>query len=578
MSCSSAQLDEVKRKTTEHWNRSDDAEWYIQNLLPLEMECAQQRVEECDTLALLIGFSEDPLLQTIWKYRPQRIVLVLNFKYFDNQGKAQSGTLRAEEWIEHIKIMIQQGFCPETAIPQFGKRSGERNDIAIAAEEAKPDWVFRELRDRLLPDQRAGKRIVVDITGAKKNMASGAFLFAAYAGGDISYVDFEEYHPQKRRPLGYTCRIGTQPNPYRILGLRDWERVQKLYEQFAFGSAAVEVKQIFKTMDGSLADADGSGTYFSDEQRQSVERLEKVLSVLDMWDNGDYTSAWQLWQTPDKDGGKSLQCQMPGFPLPHVIEYLGSQNWPSAAGKDASAFLQEHRELKRGTTTPADSIFNHPDLLLAYAFDERDKINRLIRCQNDYRSAFLRSAGLDELLLKARIAILWLSDNLLLSGKPRTDFSDEHLKFGGLADYASADNLRDFLFGVNRRNPNDPATLRIRYWDAAQQKDVALSRKHSSVLAMSEYWNHPECTINHETLVDLRGEAIHTHLSIPVFYAHAAYNIVDQALKDCVDNWVPLLKKQIPAYQPWQLSWSDLCTHCRLDFLPALPSSKEQAT
>lgn len=566
---------ELERRTGEHWNRNN-IKWYIENLLPLEMEYAQQQVEQCDTLALLIGFSEDPLLQTIWKYRPKRIVLILNFKYRDNDGKEQKGKRRAEDWVEYIQFMVQQGFCHESAIPRFDKPADGHRDIAIATEEAKPDWVFRELRDRLLPDQHAGKRIVVDITGAKKNMASGAFLFAAYAGADISYVDFEDYHPQKRRPLGYTCRIGTQPNPYRILGLRDWERVQKLYEQFAFRNAAVEIEQILKEMGGGLADATGTGMYFNNQQRKAVERLRRVLEVLDEWDNGDYTSAWQHWIASENGSDASLKSQMPQFPLPDVIERLGSRNWPSAAGKAAIAFLQEHRKLKRGDTAPEDSIFNRPDLLLSYAFDERDKIGRLIRYQNDYRSAFLRSAGLDELLLKARVAILWLTDDLLISGKVRTDFNDEQLKFRGLADYSSADNLRDFLRSVNRRNPNDPATLSIRYWDATQQKDFKLSRKDGSVRTMDEYWNLSGCAIDHETLVDLRGEAIHTHLSISIAYAEAAYCIANSAFNDFVNNWVALLNKQSVPVHTWDLPWRCLCTHCGLNFLPAVLSTKEQ--
>lgn len=566
-------LEELEKSTNDHWARNDPT-WYIQNLLGHEMEYAQQQVEDCDTLALLIGFSPDPLLQTIWKYRPERIVLVLNHRY-----GTQPGRHRADEYVTWIGQMVSMGYCPATASDRLSNSTTTREDIAIANAEAQPDWIFRQLRDRLLPDQRVGKRIVVDITGAKKNMASGAFLFAAYAGADISYVDFEEYHPEKRRPLGYTCRIGTQPNPYRILGLRDWERVQKLYEQFAFRSAAIEVERLLMEMGVGLASAAGAGMYFDDKQRQAVERLRKTLLVLDRWDNGDYTSAGQTWQQPESNSSASLQSQMQGFLLPHAIEYLGSRNWPSAEGRAASEFLRTHLELKHGKTAPGDSVFNQPDLLLTYAFDELEKIERLIRYQNDYRSAFLRSAGLDELLLKARVAILWLSDHLLLSGQPRKDFDDEHLKFRGLADYSSADNLRDFLCGINRKNPGEPAYLQVKYWNGGKRQDYKLTRKVPPEMIMNKYWNQPRCAIDHETLVDLRGEAIHTHLSIPAGYADAAYEIAACALTDFVDHWGALLNKPAaPTHQPWHLAWNDLCKICKLDFLPALPSTKEETT
>lgn len=96
---------------------------------------------------------------------------------------------------------------------------------------------------------------------------------------------------------------------------------------------------------------------------------------------------------------------------------------------------------------------------------------------------------------------------------------------------------------------------------------------------MNPYWQLPNFPIDHEVLVKLRGEAIHTHLSIPAAYAEAAHHIVDHALTDFVDNWVALLgKPPVPVHHTWKLPWGDLCTHCGLDFLPALPSTKEQAT
>lgn len=561
MSNAPISLADLETLTGDHWARNDST-WYIQNLLGHEMEYAQQQVEDCDTLALMVGFSPDPLLQTIWKYRPERIVLVLNHKY----GK-QPGKHRADEYVMWIGQMVSMRYCPSTAATRLSTSTTKQEDIAIAKTEAQPDWVFRELRDRLLRDQRAGKRIVVDITGAKKNMASGAFLFAAYAGADISYVDFEEYHPEKRRPLGYTCRIGTQPNPYRILGLRDWERVQKLYEQFAFGSAAMELQQLAISMGDGLASAAGAGSYFSDEQRQAVDRSIRVMSALDQWDNGDFTSAWKLWSENEKDGTPSLQSQMPEFRLPQAIQYLGSRGWPSAAATDANTFLQQHRDLKRGTATPEDSIFNQPDLLLTYAFDELDKIRHLIDQQNDYRSAFLRSAGLDELLLKARVAILWLTNRLQIDGNPAVQLTQDKTRYDVLAESASAGGYRTFL-----QDPNETLQFRVR-------GGFTVRRSTSDTTTMDSYWNLPNYPIDHEILVKLRGEAIHTHLSIPAAYADAAYHIADSALKDFNTKWVAQLNKPSPLeHQTWQLPWSELCTHCGLDFLPALPSTKERAT
>ncbi|MBK7202465.1 hypothetical protein [Candidatus Amarolinea dominans] len=125
----------------------------------------RQQHDPCDVLVLLIGFSPDPLLQSVWKYQPKRTVLLLNQRYGSDWGSQRAA--RYGEWIES---MVKQGLCSPEALPDE-----DRNDIAVCEKEASPDWVFCEMRDRLLNDQKAGKRIVVDITGAKKNMAAGAF-------------------------------------------------------------------------------------------------------------------------------------------------------------------------------------------------------------------------------------------------------------------------------------------------------------------------------------------------------------------------------------------------------------------
>jgi hypothetical protein len=562
-----ANKDELKRLTHEYWGtRLSDTNWYIENLLPREMDYAQQQQQqqeqllECDTLALLVGFSPDPLLQTIWTYSPERIVLILNNRYQDAIGRDM-----ADEYYEWIEMLITAGKCPASALPKRDIKDAKR-DIAISPNEAKPDWIFCELRDRLLPDQRAGKRIIVDITGAKKNMAAGAFLFAAYAGIDINYVDFDEYDEQRRRPYGYSCRIGPQPNPYSSFGLGDWKRVQQLFENYAFRGAEREVEKLEQRMSEDII-----APAFTDAQRKAVAQLREVLNILDDWDNGDFTAAWKKWSV-NKNGQPSLASQLTELSLPQAITVLGAKNWPSTGVSDANDLLAQHRNLKRGTNKPEDSIFNQPDLLLTYAFDEQAKINRLIRKKGDFRSALLRSAGLDELLLKAQVAILWLTDYILIGGQMKSDAFrtlSEQSCFNGVADYSSADNLRNFLLNINTKNPGNPASLQVKYWNNTGQRNFRITRRDGiSVPVMNNYWN--KSNLDHEVMVRLRGEAIHTHLSIPRSIAEAAYRIATFALEDFETNWVGLLGQPASSYQTWLLSWDNICEACNLDFLPAL--------
>lgn len=546
-----ANKDELKRLTHEYWGtRLSNTDWYIENLLPREMEYVQkqqQQLTECDTLALLVGFSPDPLLQTIWTYAPKRIVLILNNNYQDATGQDV-----ADEYCDWINMLVTSGKCPSSALPKRDTKDAKL-DIAISPTEAKPDWIFCELRDRLLPDQRAGKRIIVDITGAKKNMAAGAFLFAAYAGIDINYVDFDQYDEQRRRPYGYSCHIGLQPNPYSSFGLGDWKRVQQLFENYAFRGAEREVEKIEQQMNEDII-----ATAFTDAQRKAVAQLREVLNVLDDWDNGDFTAAWKKWSL-DKNGQPSLTNQLTGLSLPQAITVLGAKNWPSTDVLDADELLNRHREMKGGTVTPEDSLFNQSDLLLIYTNDELEKIDRLINKKEDSRSALLRSAGLNELLLRARVAILFLTDRLLIDNSRKDRLPDQHSCFRKLVKDPGAANLYKFLqndqhMEIGNRRSRNMVTRR---------GDIVVPR-------MNEYWKH-KTSISHEQLLNLRNESIHTHLSIPKPIAEAAYQIATFALEDFETNWVGLLGQPAFSYQTWGLSWDNICEACHLDFLPALP-------
>jgi len=536
--------DELDKLTDQHWQRTQlQTETYISTLLPREMEHAYRQhpflaqQAPCDTLTLLVGFSPDPLLQTIWVYRPHRIVLLLNDKY---TGK-QVNRMREDflDWIEQLVaspafIQTQPSGRTVSAIPDCEK------DTRIAPKAATAEWVFQTLTELVLPDQREGKSIVVDITGAKKKMTAGAYLFAAYAGAQISYVDFEKYADQSRRPFGYSCEIGPIPNPYDRLGLRDWQNVRKLYDQFAFGKAASEVNQLRQRMEeyGYLATA---------EKKSAMLKLEKALIALEKWDNGDFTAALQGWQ----------EQRLPSQLMPQAMKELGARPWPSAAKRD---LYQQHMDLKQGKPSPQESIFNHPEWLLIYAYDELDKINRLNRFNNDYRSALLRAAGLDELLLKARAAVLWLIGKVTPC--------DSSSNFHTLVKASNAYYLRRFLV------QQDSLILKNGTFRHASSAEKSIT--------MEPYWKEiPNLQLDPEKMANLRNEAIHTHLSIPPSMATDAYHIASYSINDFKANWVKQLKKPIPTYHAWQLDWNDLCTACGINFLPRLPlpsaTSKETA-
>ncbi|MCS7230483.1 MAG: hypothetical protein NZ923_10730, partial [Candidatus Kryptonium sp.] len=268
-----------------------------------------------------------------------------------------------------------------------------------------PTYVFRALRDALQKPKAqppAGFTDVVDITGAKKSMVVGAFLYAAHSDLPITYVDFDEYDTQWGKPYGYTCRIGRIANPYEAFHLRDWEQVRRLYESYSFrnarvllgaaGSAGNAGTGIIGAMSQTLGGA-GSDALFDPDDIGKVERLASMLEMYEAWENGDYAEAKRL-----KDGS------LPPDVVPWSIEELGGI-WPHVASATdaqtaAQNLLTDHLVLKQGASGPSDSLFAKPLPLLAYVRDELAKIERLITKNEDYRSAYLRAAGLEEFLLK----------------------------------------------------------------------------------------------------------------------------------------------------------------------------------
>jgi hypothetical protein len=593
-SCSDWRLELIER-THIHWEHGSSltaTEEYIETLLPDELRYAQQclnlkQSDDCDTLVLLLGFSFDPLLQSIWAYQPRRIVLICNYEYAFGDEDDPSNILSGQEWARqfrtHIIQLRQQGLFQAQTLPNFdpAEQTGTANgDIAISNSEASPDWVFRQLCKRIIPRRREAtaeepqKKVVVDISGAKKNMMAGAFLFADYAGARISYVDFDEYDPVKRRPYGFTCRIGEQPNPYRVLSLRDWTRVRNLYEHFFFRAAAEEVTVIEQRMRVGINLGNEQVRYFDSEQCNAVKLLAHVLRLLELWDNGDHTGAWELWSQPAQDGGAEilppLGQQAPKFDLPVAVEQLGSEGWPSSKTADANALYQMHRKFKLGhfwTNDAADrSVFERVDILLCYASDELAKIIRLIDFNEDYRSAFLRAAALDELLLKARIALLWLHDKLLIDGQNKANPLNraQNQSFVYLGNASSADKFRDFLLDRHETLTVGP------YRD---RKSLGRRNDLTEVWEMEPYWRYIS-NLDHERMIDLRGEAIHTHLSLPDKTARAAHAIAAAGLYDFVTNWVNRLGANEELPPPWEFAWENLCHACGVTFLPPTPEEE----
>jgi hypothetical protein len=527
--------------------------WYVDNLLPGELACADEEgsltFQPCDVLVFLVGHSIEPLLQTASVFQPARLILLLN-RWYDLRGMSEPQT--GIQWGEEINRFIGD---------RLASRLAYAPQVELQEVSDRPDAVFQVLCDQVLADRQEGRDIIVDITGAKKSIVAGAFLFAAYADIPISYVDFDEYDDLMRRPLGYTCRIGTLANPYDAFRLREWERVRRLYQGYHFHAAA-------ETLAGIMERGEAKSSSLRAEDVAAAEALLALLRVYEAWDDGDYRRASRALP--------GLQERVPGFVPPMAVSLLGSV-WPrsedgAGAQEAALQLLRLHDALRQGPR----SMFRSNELLLAYARDELAKIERLVEGNEDNRSALLRAAGLDELLLKARLIRLWHTGEIGLWDQDENyqgschDLGNASLRdklYEAMINHHGTDHMRNALRRADvldrRLGREVPAFVRIDVWRSSYR-----ARPLGRTLCLVEYTRH--AALRGETLTDLRNQAIHMYLYVTDAIAREAVAVARANLAEFEKRWAPLAGPLPPMSRTdvERLPWDEVCGMCGVGFLP----------
>lgn len=378
------ELQRLKDVTEEYWNYDasidDRIERYIcqeedelggQSLLKAELEAAKGRIRvpHCNTLVLLVGYSLEPLLQAVCAYTPRKVILLLNEKPYQ-MGKGK----KPKKWHAYVRhltdataLLKQQKLLTE--IPEFPGQDG-KTGYSVAD---NPRAVFQKLVEVLKDEDD----VVIDVTGGKKSMVSGAYLYAAYAGTRISYVDFDEYDPEYRRPYGYSCKISGVSNPYEAFALHEWERVRDLYSRYQFR----EARSLLVGND----DRQTNNTIITPMQRYLpdstpyIQKLARVFRCYELWDAGLYNEA--------AEKAKEIRKEVPDFTPPTAVGLLGGKWFATAPARFQGGLYNFYED------TPE---------FQAYVIDELERIRRLIK-KEDYRSAFLRAGSLNEIVMLARL-------------------------------------------------------------------------------------------------------------------------------------------------------------------------------
>ncbi len=510
--------------TREYWKQfepsqiNDAMRYYIceghrrlgdKSLLEAELEYAEDniKVDRCETLVLLVGFSLEPLLQSVCVYKPQKIVLLLNQEGYAGEECHQF----ADHVVEAIGHLASKGLIDD--LPVFPGKFPGRPGYPTPD---KPDKIFKTLVD-VLHDET---NVVIDITGGKKSMVSGAYMYAAYAGTRISYVDFDEYDPDKRRPYGYSCRIGALNNPYQTFALREWERVRELYSRYQFQEAQKVLQSLSPAIKQAMPDT-----------AQPISKLADFLTYYGHWDRGDFRQA------------KQAAASLDAFDQPSVVTALGDQ-WFEIAGSD---FVNK----------PTHFYGNLP-AVHAYVCDELARIRRLIDYNEDYRSAFLRAGGVNEIVMLARVVQLV------------TDQIEQSLLLDALEE--KTPRASDIFKALLESTGKDISIGTDRKYSISFTKAPTLTVSHPA--PMKSWWratNLFNAGDGWDAFLTLRNDLIHKYFSVPREWARDALLFVQANFEDFLGHSLEGLNLRTTV-----LTWPELCNLCGLSrFLP--PSLRKEA-
>jgi hypothetical protein len=472
---------------------------------------------------VLVGYSWEPLLQTICYYKPQQLILVLNKDYGKKTGD-EIGQMIARQ-IQQLTTQPNEKCEALLEIPPtIGPRDGDGYFHEV---EPEPSAVFRFLTKVLhaLPSHE----IVIDVTGAKKSMATGAFLYAAFANVNISYVEFDDtdYNFAVDRPYGYLSAIQQLSNPYDAFALREWARVRTLYTQYRFKDARRELLSIAK----------GTSDYYTKDFKRATDLLDNALECYTYWDSGDFLRA------------REKANELPSFLPPTVVTYLGCPGkWFTIGHVD---FNKQDFPLR---------FYDEADAFNAYVYDELERTKRLVRYAQDYRAAFLRAAGVNETLMMAR-----------------------------LVDLMHPSRKEELLNILRDRTPNIRGLfhrLRTETEEYIHVKDLYVGRKRNKTPPrLSFYMSEPMKAWWKDTLfsdeergwedfLEIRNKLSHTYVPVSEEVARAGLEFTRANFEDHLGYKMEDLRVTMGAKEEQviteAMNWSELCQWCGLDkVLPA---------
>ena len=530
----------------------DHFDFYVHKLLPEEMECAKKNgnfpkmTEAIDLLILLVGHSPEPLLQAIYAYNPAQILLVVNDFYPVSGSEAY---LDGREFAKYMVIPLIESLC-QSNDRQLDLLSPLPLESSDSARADSPQQVFQLLQQRLHTVIKPDMNIVLDITGGKKSTVAGAFLFAAFADLKISYVDFQYYDVDRRRPNGYSCQIDFLSNPYARFALKEWQQVKNLFDRSEFASAAERLKEMIADMH----------SFFVESQTMAAQDLQAAMLCYDAWLNGHFNKAAKL--------GRDLRKSRPHFQPPKIIEIFSDPDiWPHVEDADAPS-LMATKLLDKGSALDKIATKEAFEAMVLYAYDECGKIPRIAGEMADYRSALLRSAAVNELLYRLRIEQLVSSEALCLVNEEHSHHSEWHgYRFTKKRQRRLTASQMEWILSAI------PPGGCLQLPETSAKEKIFVGKKRS--IAKPNLPVFAVDGIDCNTVRKLRNKSIHAVLPIPKRIALAAARLAELNWAEFERHWLAdsmsILSRDDFNTLP---SWEQLCDWCEVNFLPPLGSEK----
>lgn len=197
-----------------------------------------------------------------------------------------------------------------------------------------------------------------------------------------------------------------------------------------------------------------------------------------------------------------------------------------------------------------------------YALDESAKVDRIVKLKEDYRSGLLRAAGLNEVLLKARLALLWKRGLLtLFDGTRQLSDSDGKKAIANGAKAIKAYFAEDILQGGNE------VEIQEKYGNKKAIKAKEALRYMSQL---------PESLALLTRIRELRNKVIHFVIPISKQIAYEAVEVMQKNVQDFEQVWVKSLSPNHNIKPDVLPDWEELCAWCGIDFLPYQKQQEKQ--